>query len=76
VVVHTSLPGQKWREGDDEGLPATTDDIDEDEEYLEQAERFEAQYNFRFEVCCLYVSPGRRILHSTTQTKALFELSR
>lgn len=34
----------------DEPLHDGDDDIEEDEEYLQQAERFEARYNHRFEV--------------------------
>ncbi len=39
---------QGWIDKEDE--PLDDEDIGEDAEYLEQAERFEARYNHRFEV--------------------------
>ncbi|KAK9908790.1 hypothetical protein WJX75_002962 [Coccomyxa subellipsoidea] len=38
-----------WMDKGDEPLHDGDDDIEEDEEYLQQAERFEARYNHRFE---------------------------
>ena len=40
---------QGWVDKEHEAQP-DLDEIEEDEEYLEQAEKFEARYNHRFEV--------------------------
>ena len=41
---------QGWLDKDDEGYEEYAAVDDEDEEYIEKAERFESQYNHRFEV--------------------------
>lgn len=46
---------QGWVDKGDEAQP-DLDEIEEDEEYLEQAEKFEARYNHRFEVSRGYFS--------------------
>ena len=63
---------QGWIDREDRPDGLLADDVEEDEEYLEAAEKFEAQYNHRFEVsappcvrphqrrCCLLGSCARR----------------
>lgn len=41
---------QGWLEKEDHGDRAYGPDDEEDEEYIERAERFESEYNHRFEV--------------------------
>ena len=41
---------QGWLEKEDEGYQAYGPEDEEDEEYIEKAERFESEYNHRFEV--------------------------
>ena len=41
---------QGWLDKEDEGYQGYGPEDEEDEEYIEKAERFESQYNHRFEV--------------------------
>jgi hypothetical protein len=51
-------------------------DLEADQDYLQQADRYEAQYNFRFQVCLLYalcdvfvhVQPGTRCKSNCSDT--------
>ena len=51
---------QGWVDADEAGLPSYEEIVgvhdDEDEAYGEQADHFEAAYNFRFEVSGLHTS--------------------
>ena len=48
ISVLTSMQG--WLEKEDEGYQAYGPEDEEDEEHIERAERFESEYNHRFEV--------------------------
>ena len=75
VCLGDSCDVQGWVDADNEGVPAYEIIVgahdEEDEAYDEQADQFEAAYNFRFEVSCLDLTPYPAIcINSCTHFQA------